>query len=107
MVWEADESLDGLLDWEEVKYYFVKTIEDETGLEPRSLFDVIQFMMFDTNMDGIISVDDTMEILFHRYSREALDKYIRNLFGDALDLPFADYHARVTKHHQELLKGSS
>ena len=45
---------------------FYRNMTDTTGLEPMSLFNIVQFMTFDHDMTGEINEDDTMASLFAR-----------------------------------------
>ena len=45
-----------------------------TGLEPRGLFHVVQFLMYDRDLKGEINVEQTLQILFVRFGRELLDQ---------------------------------
>ena len=50
MIWEVDEDLDNNIRWKEYEMMFKKCMKDERdrkGLEPRALFNLVRFMMFD------------------------------------------------------------
>merc|ERR1712054_142110 len=57
-------------------------ISDGTGNEPRNLFNLVQFLMYDKNFSGKISVEQTLQILFVRHDRGGLDAEIAEIFGD-------------------------
>lgn len=101
MIWEVDENLDGCVDWEEFQLMFIRNIEDTTGKEPFQLFNVVQFMMYDVDFSGEVSVDETMQMLYARYGRDRLEEEMKNLFGDKLEsgngsLTFEDYLKAVS-----------
>lgn len=111
MIWEVDENLDGCVDWEEFQLMFHRNIKDTTGLEPHQLFNVVQFMMYDKDCGGQVSVDETMHMLYSRYGREGLDSEMRNLFGDSLSatgdarLTFEQYLAAVERKLPKRIRG--
>ena len=43
---EVDENLDGRVNEKEFELMYKKCIEDQQGLEPRNLFNLVQFLMF-------------------------------------------------------------
>lgn len=45
-----------------------------SGLEPRNFFHVVQYLMYDKELKGEISVEQTLQILFVRFGRELLDQ---------------------------------
>ena len=103
MIWEVDENLDGCVDWEEFKLMYQRNIADKTGLEPFQLFNVVQFMMYDKDSSGQVSIDETMTMLFQRYGKERLESQMKLLFGDDLktsdgdgELSFAEYLKAVS-----------
>jgi calmodulin len=103
MVWEVDENLDGAVDWEEFQLMFERNVKDTTGLEPYRLFNVVQFMMYDKDGGGEVSVDETMHMLYSRYGRDRLEEEMRALFGDRIrhtgdaTLTFTEYLAAVER----------
>lgn len=97
-IWEVDENLDGCVDWEEFRLMFTRNVTDTTGLEPFQLFNVVQFMMYDKDNSGNVSVDETMHMLYARYGKDQLESQMKALFGDDLktsdgdgELSFGEY----------------
>ena len=82
IIWEVDEDLDGAISKAEFETMYKRVVSDKTGLEPRKLFNLVQFMMFDKTNRGRITVEDTLQLLFVRYGRDHLDNEIRALFGE-------------------------
>lgn len=90
IIWEVDENLDNKVDWEEFVMMFERNITDRTGLEPFQLFNVVQFMMYDKDYSGTVTLDETMSMLYARYGRDRLDSQMHALFGDDLRTPSGD-----------------
>lgn len=94
MLWEVDENLDGVVDWDEFKAMYHRNVNDETGLEPFELFNIVQFMTYlpslDKDFKPRITEDDTMSTLFarfghdQRYGRVHVEKIMSKLFGAKL-----------------------
>lgn len=82
MVWEVDEGLDGCLDINEFRLMFNRNIMDKTGLEPSRMFNLTQFLIYDTNYNGHVSVDETMNLLYARYGRSKMEQKLKELFGE-------------------------
>ena len=74
MIWEVDEDCDHCVSWEEFKLMFSRCRSDRTGLEPRKLFNVVEFMMHDKDSSGTIDMDECMEILFRRFGKDQLEE---------------------------------
>merc|ERR1719230_543270 len=81
-IWEVDDDLDQHISFEEFLTMYQRCISDPTGLEPRNLFNLVQFLMYDKEFSGKISVEQTLQILFVRHGREKLDTEIAEIFGD-------------------------
>merc|ERR1712217_165114 len=81
-IWEVDDDLDNMVAWDEFLIMYQRCISDQTGLEPRNLFNLVQFLMYDKEFSGTISVEQTLQILFVRHGRGELDSEIAAIFGD-------------------------
>merc|ERR1712217_263248 len=81
-IWEVDDDLDQMVGWEEFLTMYQRCISDGTGLEPRNLFNLVQFLMYDKDFTMRISVEQTLQILFVRHGRGELDSEIAEIFGD-------------------------
>jgi Ca2+-binding EF-hand superfamily protein len=103
MIWEVDENLDGCVDWEEFLTMFERNIMDTSGLEPFQLFNVVQFMMYDKDNSGNVTVDETMHMLYARYGKQHLESQMKALFGE--DLKTADGDGELS--FEEYLKAVS
>mmetsp|Transcript_14825 Transcript_14825/g.27437 ORF Transcript_14825/g.27437 Transcript_14825/m.27437 type:complete len:191 (+) Transcript_14825:49-621(+) len=81
MVWEVDEDLDGYVSRQEFETMYKRCVSDQTGLEPRKLFNLVRFLMYDQDFKGRITVEETLQLLYVRYGMEHLESEIRALFG--------------------------
>merc|ERR1719213_358664 len=88
---------------------YQRCISDQTGCEPRNLFNLVQFLMYDKEFIGKISVEQTLQILFVRHGRGELDAEINQIFeeqqkgqdGQEAKISFSQFltraNARLTK----------
>jgi len=84
MIWEVDETIDGLIDFDEFQLTYYRNITDTTGSEPCFFFMLLNFMIFDGSHKGYIIEDDCMEILYGRYGGSNLERDMKELFGMSL-----------------------
>jgi Ca2+-binding EF-hand superfamily protein len=82
IIWEVDDDLDGYVSREEYQTMYKRCISDKTGLEPRKLYNLVTFLMYDRQFKGSVTVEETLQILFVRYGRDALDDWITFIFGE-------------------------
>ena len=61
------------------RFYRVRL--DKSGWEPRTLFNVVEFMMHDKDQSGTIDIDECMEILFRRFGKELLESKVNEFMG--------------------------
>lgn len=64
---EVDEDLDGLVSEKEFEKMYKRCILDEREQEPKRLFYLVQFLMYDKERKGYITEEDTLEILYIRH----------------------------------------
>merc|ERR1711869_27340 len=99
-----------LVCWDEFLVMYQRCISDTSGLEPRNLFNLVQFLMYDKDFTGIISVEQTLQILFVRFGRGKLDDEIREIFGEEqkgadgqeVRIAFSQYLERVNQRLTKL-----
>lgn len=82
IIWECDEDLDGCLNWLEFKLMFTRNILDKSGLEPSRMYNLTQFLIYDHNENGRVSVDETMNMLYARFGRAKMELKLKELFGE-------------------------
>lgn len=105
MVWEVDENLDGFLDWAEFRLMFNRNIMDRSGLEPSRMYNLTQFLIYDKNNNGFVSVDETMNLLYARFGRSVMEQKLKELFGEDMhefgleggEIPFHRYLTAVER----------
>jgi Ca2+-binding EF-hand superfamily protein len=76
MIWEVDENLDGYVSENEFERMYKRCITDEKEQQPKKLFYLVQFLMYDKERKGFITEEDTLEILYIRHAdkfNEAID----------------------------------
>ena len=110
IIWEVDDDLDGYVSKQEFQTMYKRCISDEANLEPRKLYNLVQFMMYDKSGKGTVTVEETLQILFVRHGRNKLDQEIKHIFGDQeknpdgseREITYAEYNhkifARALKH---------
>lgn len=115
MIWAVDEDLDMALSWSEFKLMFTRNISDRTGLEPSKMFHLIQFLIYDKNENGLVSVDETMSMLYARYGRSKMESKLKELFGSDLketgreggEITYARFVKAVEKTQMKVFWGTT
>lgn len=77
-----DDDLDGYVSRQEFETMYKRCIADKEDLEPRKLFNLVQFLMYDNKFKGRVTVEETLQILFVRHGRKNLDYEIKAIFGE-------------------------
>ena len=71
----------------------------QTGLEPRKLYNVVEFMMHDKDSSGSIDMDECMEILFRRFGKDQLEQRTNDFFKHDTDgdnaISFAEFQKQM------------
>lgn len=118
MMWEVDEKLDGVIDWDEFHLNFERNIRDVSGLEPAHFYHMVQFLIYDRDSNGMVSIDETMNMLYARVGRDQMETIITKLFGGDDGAPikevghqggeinFARYWEVVVREQQKRFKES-
>lgn len=68
---------------QEFEKMYKRCIDDKTGLEPRKLYNLVVYLMFDKKFIGKVTIEDTLQILYVRYGRAKLDDEIKAIFGES------------------------
>lgn len=109
MIWEVDEDMDRCVNYEELEKMYRRCSRDKEGIEPRKLFNLIQFLMFLNDFtQKDITAEDTLQLLFIRNQsdRNALDEAVKAIFGEGkgkdeydeeIHLDYSQYLERVNK----------
>lgn len=84
MIWEVDEKLDNVIDWEEFQLAYYRNIVSDAVHEPKSFFRFMEFIIFDEMNKGYIIEDDCMEALFARLGSGKLETELKVIFGNNL-----------------------
>jgi len=74
MIWEVDDDCDGKIDWDNFVHLYTRCRRDKTGCEPNRLYNLIEFMINDKDGGGTINEDEMMEVLFHRYGKDVMQR---------------------------------
>ena len=82
IVWEVDDDLDGYVSRLEFETMYKRCITDFADLEPRQLYNLVTFLMYDQDFKGRVTVEETLQILFVRHGRKNLDEEIKAIFGE-------------------------
>jgi len=88
MIWEVDENLDGYVCMTEFERMYKRCIIDEKELEPKKLFYLTQFLMYDKDRKNHITEEDTLEILYIRQLKkkqpEKFNQAIAEIFEEVV-----------------------
>ena len=87
---------------------FYRIRDDQTGCEPRKLFNVVEFLMHDKNYNGSIDLDEAQQLLYQRYGKEAVDEKVKEIYnGDDNDknINFSRF-TEIQKHASKVRSGS-
>lgn len=81
MIWEVDEDCDKALTWVEFTAMYERCRNDTTGYEPRSLCNVVEFMMNDKDDSGTVTIDEATNHLYLRHGEALVDQALQDIFG--------------------------
>lgn len=100
MIWEVDDDADGCINWEECRDMFYRVRDDQSGYEPRKLFNVLEFLMHDKNLNGAVDLDECVTILYNRFGKAHTDTAMEECHageGDEKTVSFSTFVNIQTK----------
>ena len=80
MIWEVDTNLNGYVSFDEYERMYKRAVIDKKELEPKKLYTLVQFLMYDKEHKGYITEEDTLEVLCVR-NKNGLDEAIKDIFN--------------------------
>lgn len=60
---------------------YKRCVSDDLWQEPRKLFNLVQFLMYDNGFKGKVGEEETFQLIYIRYGRNVLDQQIDAIFG--------------------------
>lgn len=72
ILWEVDDDRDGGVNWTEFQALYKRVRDDKDGIEPRRLYTLVEFCLFDVDNDGLVDLNDVLERFYRRYGRHEL-----------------------------------
>jgi len=100
MIWEVDTNLNGYISFDEYERMYKNCIIDKKEREPKRLYTLVQFLMFDKEHKGYITEEDTLEILCIR-NNNGLDNAINDIF--AIEIKDENGNIKRTKKKKDLV----
>ena len=83
MIWEVDTNLNGYISFDEYEKMYKRCVIDKKELEPKKLYTLVQFLMFDKEHKGYITEEDTLEVLCIR-NNNGFDNAINDIFMEEI-----------------------
>ena len=105
IIWEVDDDCDGKVNWREFKSVYQRVRDDMKGIEPRRLFNVMEFMIFDIDNSGTIDLAEVMQLFYQRYGKQQLFSMQTDAKGVSRhyqDITFLEF----VKHDQSFYRAS-
>jgi Ca2+-binding EF-hand superfamily protein len=100
MVWEVDTNLNGYISFDEYERMYKNCIIDKKEREPKRLYTLVQFLMFDKEHKGYITEEDTLEVLCIR-NNNGLDNAINDIF--AIEIKDEKGNIKRTKQKKDII----
>ena len=100
MVWEVDTNLNGYISFDEYERMYKNCVIDKKEREPKKLYTLVQFLMFDKEHKGYITEEDTLEILCIR-NNNGLDNAINDIF--AIEIKDEKGNIKRTKQKKDII----
>ncbi|KAJ0391471.1 hypothetical protein P43SY_004007 [Pythium insidiosum] len=82
IIWEADDNLDGCIDWDEFRGAFARTVVDRQNVEPNQLYYLTHFMLCHSDNSTRVSVGDLQSELQRIPGADHLVARIKRAFGE-------------------------
>ena len=71
------------VDWDEFRTMFYRVRDDQTGCEPRRLFNIVDFLMLDKNHTGAVDLDECIPLLYQRFGKDTVESNLAAMRAEA------------------------
>ncbi|KNC47551.1 outer dynein arm docking complex 3 [Thecamonas trahens ATCC 50062] len=82
IVWECDSDADGFLTLADIESMYYRAPQEASEFSPSRLLNLVEFLMYDPESSGFITVEDAMHIICRRFREQLSPALLRKFLLD-------------------------